>query len=67
MTCSACYRTIADDEPMLIVKAARNGQTAERFTGIVWHPGCWPIDRHREYLLEETSMLTAVDATETPS
>ena len=51
MICNLCRRVIGDGEPMLVVNAALDGQTTERFTGIVWHPECSPIER--EHLLSE--------------
>ena len=65
MTCSICYLEIDEGEPMLVVDAALNGQTAQRFTGVVWHPVCSPIAR--EHLMAEARLLSAIHAERTSS
>ena len=57
MTCNICFKEIADGEPMLVVNITLGGETAERFTGIVWHPECAPTER--EHLCAEARLLVA--------
>lgn len=51
MTCTVCGREIVEGAPRLVVNAVLDGQTTERFTGVVWHPECSLIER--EHLCEE--------------
>ena len=56
MTCNVCGKGIEDGAPMIGLSVELCGWVnASRFTGIVWHPGCAPIER--EHLVEEARVL----------
>ena len=56
MTCNVCGAGIEDGMPMVSLSVELCGYVnASRFTGIVWHPGCAPVETH--HLLEEAKDL----------
>ena len=57
MTCTICGAEIAEQAPAILLDVGIAGHSAKRFTGVVWHPQCSPVDR--EHLISEASALLA--------
>lgn len=65
MTCNLCYASIADGTPMITLHVTIAGESAGRFTGVVWHPECAP--EHREHLLAEAATVLRHRAAAAPA